>query len=134
MFEEFKTYTEQLVVELITDLSKILEHRTYKMKLFKNNIAYYEVEDVEVKIALIELETVESGEKDVLNDRISNKAAVKALKNEFNDYKALYEYLGDNLQLRVPMVSLCEFQGFVALFKVLSRSRSKPIRNKSLLK
>ena len=58
MFEEFKAYTEQLMVELITDLSKVLEHRTYKMKLYKNNIAYYEVEDVEVKMALIELETV----------------------------------------------------------------------------
>lgn len=68
------------------------------------------------------------------SDRISNKEAVKTLKNEFNDYRALYEYLGDNLQLRVPLVSLCEFQGFVALFKVLSESRRKPIKDKNLLR
>ena len=102
------------------------------MKLFKNNIAYYDIQDVEVKLAVIELETVERDNGKVVSDRISNKAAVKALQNQFNDYKALYEYLGDNIQLRVPLVSLCEFQGFVALFKILSQSRGRPIKNKNV--
>jgi hypothetical protein len=102
------------------------------MKLFKNNIAYYEIEDVEVKLAMIELDTVEREKSRGTSDRISNKAAVKMLQNEYNDFKALYEYLGDNIELRVPLVSLCEFQGFVALFKILSHNRSRPIKSKSL--
>lgn len=53
MFEEFKAYTELIMRELVTDLSKILDNRTYKMKLFKNNIAYYDIDDVEVKVAII---------------------------------------------------------------------------------
>jgi len=31
------------MIELISDIGKILENRSYKMKLFKNNIAYYDI-------------------------------------------------------------------------------------------
>lgn len=55
MYGEFKRYTEQLLVELISDMCVPAESKRFKMKLLKNNIAYYDVDDVEVKIALIAL-------------------------------------------------------------------------------
>lgn len=55
MYGEFKRYTEQLLVELISDMCIPAESKRFKMKLLKNNIAYYDVDDVEVKIALIAL-------------------------------------------------------------------------------
>jgi hypothetical protein len=127
MFGEFRAHVEQLMIELIADLNMSLDHRKHKVKLLKNNLAYFEVEDVEVKLALMTLQ-----DEDERGERVSDKLAVRLLRSEFKDYLALYEYLGDNLQLRVPLVSLCEYQGFLALFKILSHNQPKLIRQKEL--
>ena len=55
MFEEFSKFTEKLMVEVIDDLGKSLDSRKYKVKLLKNNVGYFDIDDIEVKIALIPL-------------------------------------------------------------------------------
>lgn len=61
-----------------------------------------------------------------------NRRAVKALKNEFSNYRLLYEHLEPAGRLKVPLVCLCEVNGFVALFKVLSKSLEKQVRMRDI--
>lgn len=44
------------MVEIIEDINKSLDLQKLKPKLIKNNIMYYQIRDIEVKIALIGLE------------------------------------------------------------------------------
>lgn len=114
-------------------MSQPSDARKYKQKLNKNGIAYYEIQDIEVKVASISLESLGTLESSV-TERVSSKTALKVLQNEFKNYNSLYELLGDSVQLRVPLVSLCEYRGFIALFKILSRSHEKYVKNRQLSK
>ena len=62
--------------------------------------------------------------------RVCNKESMRALKKEFNNFKALYEYLGNSHELKVPLTCLCEYQGFCGLFKILSSNVNRLIKTK----
>ena len=47
------------MMELVPDLHRSLEHRKFKAKLIKNNVVYLDIEDIEVKIALVTLDSIE---------------------------------------------------------------------------
>ena len=47
------------MLNLIPDMHKSVEHRKYKAKLIKNNVVYFDIDDIEVKVALVTLDTVE---------------------------------------------------------------------------
>lgn len=57
---------------------------------------------------------------------------MKLLKNEFNNFHLLYQHLPPDSKLKVPLVSLCETYGFVALFKTLSVSLDKQVRMRDI--
>lgn len=85
-----------------------------------------------MKLAMIGLEDIENSIENIETERVCNKKSIKILQNEFNNFKALYEYLGTGEKLKVPLVSLCEYNGFVALFKVCSKQLKKSIRFKEI--
>lgn len=101
--------------------------RKYKPKLVRDNIHYFDVKDVEVKIATMELNDLYA-EGETQGERVCNKAAIKTLTNEYSNFQAIHHFLPDNSHLRVPLVSLCEYMGFVALFKVTSKHVLRQIR------
>lgn len=115
--------------DLIKDISLNKSRGKYKPKLIKDNIRYYDIDNIEVKLAMIGLEDA-NDESIVDGLRICDKKALKLLQKEFNNFNALYEYLSSSSNLKVPMVSLCEYHGFIALFKIVSHNVKKQIRYK----
>jgi len=64
---------------ILKDLAKPKHLQTYSLTYVKDNIRYYEVKDIEVKIAFIEL-APKKGES-ISSDKICNKDSVKILRN-----------------------------------------------------
>ena len=70
------------MMQIIPDLQKSVEHRKYKAKLIKNNIVYFDIDDVEVKVALVTLDSVqEENQGQKYRHRVASKMAVKMLQN-----------------------------------------------------
>lgn len=125
MFPDFTDFTEQLMVELLYDLALPPQQQQFQVKYIKNGIRHYEVNDIEAKMALIDLNRTNKWAE---REKVCSKQSIKTLENEYNNYQALYECLGNSSKLKVPLVCLHEISGVVGLFKVLSRGLEKQIR------
>jgi hypothetical protein len=120
VFEEFQSFSMDLLQELVEDLRLPPHSQTYKSKFIRDNIYHYNVADVEAKVALIAIEETKAAEG-AYKERVCNKDGIKLLENEFNNFQLLYSHLGSGSRLKVPLVCLCEVNGFVGLFKILPK-------------
>lgn len=102
------------------------------MKFTRNGVRHYEIDDVEAKLGLISIEDARGEGQTGVRERVCNRSGIKLLKNEFNNFHLLYQHLPPSSRVKVPLVCLCEVNGFVALFKALSVSLDKQVRMRDI--
>lgn len=96
---DWKGHCEDMMKKIVGDM--VVGGGKFKVKVRKNNIMYFEVDDVQVKVAVATLKTVHFQVKDNNNknpsdkgkekreEKISDYSSAKDLEVEFKNYCAL---------------------------------------------